>query len=515
METLKNILLVSGSPGAGSKITRQLTFGPGTEIKVIEITLPEVTAFLSTGCCDVVLIDLAGIVEAGAIAVQEIKRLSDGVPLIVISNSEPAQSSQLLALLGADDHLVDGTLESKSLTNIISLVVKCRSIRRVLEDSEQRYHGLLDLSPQPVFVHDESEWVFVNSPACKLLGADKPDEVLGKPVSEYLESADAQAQPSIGTTSVHRPNVRFDQRTLIKTDGSRVDVLIASKRCIVDGSPAVQLVVHDLVDPPPRLGEWTRYNKLTNLPDRIQFLDRLAGAIARAQRAGQLASVLLINLDNFSGVNAILGQMGGDDVLRKIAERLNQMTRKTDTVAHLNGDEFALVLEGLRHQRGALVFAERLLDGLTRPVEVNGRHVVVTASIGITVYPFDAADVDALWRSADVAMFHAKDSGRNNFKFFCAGLDARTRRDELRRSKIEQRTARLTRREREVMELLVTGKANQTIAYLLGTSTPTIETHRARIMEKMEAQSLLDLVRMAIEHIPLPVSFPEPHALDA
>lgn len=123
----------------------------------------------------------------------------------------------------------------------------------------------------------------------------------------------------------------------------------------------------------------------------------------------------------------------------------------------------------------------------------------MTASIGITVFPLDARDLDALLRNADVAMYYAKERGRNNYQFYSPELGAHTRRDELRRAEIEQRLARLTRREREVLDLLIAGKASKMIAYLLGTSSRTIDIHRARVMDKMQADSLPELVRMALE----------------
>lgn len=126
--------------------------------------------------------------------------------------------------------------------------------------------------------------------------------------------------------------------------------------------------------------------------------------------------------------------------------------------------------------------------------------MTLTASVGITLFPDDARDVDAMLRNADIAMYYAKERGRNNHQFYSAELETMTRRDELRRNEVAQRLARLTPREREVLDLLVEGKASKMIAYLLGTSTRTIDVHRARVMEKMEADSLADLVRAVLEH---------------
>ncbi|MBI3041572.1 MAG: diguanylate cyclase [Betaproteobacteria bacterium] len=248
-----------------------------------------------------------------------------------------------------------------------------------------------------------------------------------------------------------------------------------------------------------RLSRLARYDALTELLNRSQFRDRLGGAMARATRNKQLVGVMFLDLDRFQTVNATLGHGAGDFVLKQVAERLEQSVRKGDTVARLGGDEFSVILEGLGEKDGATVGAQRALESLSRPVLLNGEEIRLTVSIGITVFPLDAHDLDALLRNADVAMYYVKEHGRNNYRFYSPGLEANSRRDALRRGEIEQRLARLTPREREVLDLLIAGKASKMIAYLIGASCRTIEHHRARIMDKMQADSLPELVRMVLE----------------
>ena len=173
---------------------------------------------------------------------------------------------------------------------------------------------------------------------------------------------------------------------------------------------------------------------------------------------------------------------------------------KDNTVARIGGDEFAVVMEGWLEREQVTLLAQRQLECIAQPIRSSETDVTLTASIGISIYPDDARDIDALFRNADIAMYHAKERGRNNHQFYSAELETLTRRDELRRSEIAQRLMRLTPREREVLDLLVAGKASKMIAYLLGASTRTIDVHRARVMEKMEADSLADLVRSVLEH---------------
>ncbi len=248
------------------------------------------------------------------------------------------------------------------------------------------------------------------------------------------------------------------------------------------------------------LGHLAQYDILTELPNRSQFHDRLIGAMARSARHNQVVGIMLLNVDSFKAVNFKHGYDNGDIVLKQVAARLKQCTRKSDTVARLGGDEFAVILEGLTGKEGAVVPAQRALEVLSQPMLIDGVEITITATIGIALYPQDVPDLDGLLRTADAAMCDAKDHERNNFRFYSPELDFRTQRDALRHAEIEQKLARLTPREREVLNILISGKANKMIAYLLGASTRTIENHRAHIMEKMQANSLAELVRMVLDH---------------
>ncbi len=269
-----------------------------------------------------------------------------------------------------------------------------------------------------------------------------------------------------------------------------------SKRGKRTAPPAIGTKRNQLED---WLGHVAQIDPLTALPNRMQFLDRLGRAIARADRSKQLIGVMLLNLDRFKALNAKYGHLIADLVLKSTAERLTACTRKSDTVARLGGDEFAVILEGLTHADGATVATHRLLEALGRPLELEKHEVTVTATVGVALYPSDADNIDTLLQNADFAVFHAREYHRNTCQFYSPELRVRTRHREAWRAKIEKGLASLTPREREVKKILVAGNANKMIGYMLGTSMRTIENHRASIMKKMDAHSLPELVRMVIE----------------
>jgi diguanylate cyclase (GGDEF)-like protein len=169
-----------------------------------------------------------------------------------------------------------------------------------------------------------------------------------------------------------------------------------------------------------------QFDQLTGLPNRMLFRDRLDQAIKRARRSGGWASVLFVDLDNFSVVNDQLGHEVGDELLRRAAQRVSETVRAADTVAHLGGDEFAIVVEGTDDTTAAESVAEKAVTSLNEPYRIDGRDIQVSASIGVAVFPVDGEDADALLRDSALAMYAAKDMGRNGVQFYTTELRRRT-----------------------------------------------------------------------------------------
>ncbi len=160
------------------------------------------------------------------------------------------------------------------------------------------------------------------------------------------------------------------------------------------------------------------YDGLTGLPNRTLLEDRLSQAIASAQRHGKPFAVLFLDLDGFKAVNDRLGHDRGDEFLKEMALRLGRAIRYGDTVARLGGDEFVLLLVDLGGREDAKVAIERVLDAIRAPVAFDGLPVSVTATVGVALYPADDLDGDVLLRHADIAMYQAKESGRDRYLFF-------------------------------------------------------------------------------------------------
>jgi diguanylate cyclase (GGDEF)-like protein len=169
------------------------------------------------------------------------------------------------------------------------------------------------------------------------------------------------------------------------------------------------------------------HDALTGLPNRLLFLDRLEREIAHAERDGGIFAVLVVDLDRFKVINDTLGHGPGDELLIEIARRLSNAVRSADTVARTGGDEFLLLIKGIRAPADAALIASSIVSELDRPVSIGGVEVQTSASIGISVYPADGSDSDSLVAHADEAMYFAKRRGRNGFEFFTADMSVFSR----------------------------------------------------------------------------------------
>lgn len=166
------------------------------------------------------------------------------------------------------------------------------------------------------------------------------------------------------------------------------------------------------------------YDALTRLPNRVLLQDRLAQALAEAQRSGKTVAVLFLDVDRFKNINDSLGHSIGDALLVEMAQRLRATIREVDTVARHGGDEFVAVLRELRSADDALVIVRKLLAAIREPFQLDRHQLEVTSSIGISLYPEDGQDYETLLRNADAAMYAAKQSGRDAYSFFAPGMNA-------------------------------------------------------------------------------------------
>jgi diguanylate cyclase (GGDEF)-like protein len=175
-----------------------------------------------------------------------------------------------------------------------------------------------------------------------------------------------------------------------------------------------------------RVNHMAFHDELTSLPNRLMLSQRLDQALSRHRRAGSQLAILFLDLDRFKVINDSLGHETGDVLLRQVADRLRTQSREGDTVARMGGDEFVVLIENYGNMADISTRAQRLVEQLSAPYVLGSNDCRVTVSIGISVFPADGSDAPSLLQAADVAMYRAKDTGRDSYLFYSAAMNVHT-----------------------------------------------------------------------------------------
>ncbi len=165
------------------------------------------------------------------------------------------------------------------------------------------------------------------------------------------------------------------------------------------------------------------FDTLTHLPNRSLFFDRLEHSIVQSKRNNEKLAIVFLDLDRFKYINDTLGHAMGDQLLQDVAKRLSDCARKSDTIARLGGDEFILILPKISTSRGGAIVAQKILKSLTKPFFLSNAEYTIGASIGISLYPLNGVSAEELVKNADIAMYQAKQNGKNHYKFFTTEMN--------------------------------------------------------------------------------------------
>ncbi len=296
-----------------------------------------------------------------------------------------------------------------------------------LQTQNLRFDAALNNMPHGLAMFDaERRLVVANRRYAEIYGLGAEHIVAGTPLRRIIEARVASGI----CVQMTDGDVR-DRLAPITKPWTRIEELSDGRSIVVSGQPMPNggsVTTHEDITERRRaeaqVAHMATHDALTDLPNRVMLRDSLEQAIARVGR-GELVALHYIDLDHFKAVNDTLGHLVGDELLKQVAVRLRACVRETDTVARLGGDEFAVIQTALAEADDAALLAQRLRDSVKEPYSIDDHHVVIDTSIGVALSPDDGVSVEELLKSADLAAYAAKASGRGTFRFFEAEMDRR------------------------------------------------------------------------------------------
>jgi diguanylate cyclase (GGDEF)-like protein/PAS domain S-box-containing protein len=312
-----------------------------------------------------------------------------------------------------------------SVTAIGDLVSAALTDVTDLKRREQSFRLLFENNPMPMWVFDAQTRRFlnVNDAAVDHYGYSR-EQFLAMAMSDIWPRDELEAH----NDALGKVDEIYESRSWrhVKADGSEIDVLSFGRRVVFGERDAFLVALVDVTErrrAEARIAHMAHHDALTNLPNRLQFHDRLTNVLARKHAAGQALAVLCVDLDLFKNVNDSFGHPIGDRLLQLVSHRFTQCLRGNDLVARVGGDEFAVILDPVAGPAEAGQLAAQIIDVLSAPYDIDGIELVIGASIGVTLSPTDGVSADELIRNADMALYRAKAEQRGTHRFFEQEMD--------------------------------------------------------------------------------------------
>jgi diguanylate cyclase (GGDEF)-like protein/PAS domain S-box-containing protein len=370
--------------------------------------------------------------EHRAARAERTRKLLTGASSEVVSEKQLVRKSGTLVWVSVVTSLVrqdDG--EPLYFMSVVQDISARRATEQALRESEQKFRQLADNIPEIFWITDVRQRVLhYLSPGFETLTGKPLAEVLRRPRS-WLQIVHPEDRERVRLARKPLPHAEYDIEYRIVIAGGGVRWVHDQAFPVRDATGAVYRIAGIASDVTQRkeaeekLVYLAHYDGLTGLPNRVLFLDRLKQTLSHCARRGTLAAVMFVDLDRFKVVNDTLGHAMGDELLRQVGARLSVCVREGDTVARFSGDEFVLIVNDLHGPEDARHIAQKVLQAYVEPFRVSSHEIFVSTSIGISMFPSDSEDEQALLKNADSAMYRAKESGRNSFRFYTREMNAR------------------------------------------------------------------------------------------
>lgn len=388
--------------------------------------LEEGVALLKHEHFDVVLLDLSLPDAFGHDTFWRLHQQAPNLPIIVLTGIDDEDLAIKLAQAGAQDYLVKSDLNNGLLHRSIHYAIERKRVEEKLRLAATVFESTLE----GILITDaKTNIINVNQALCSITGYNTEEFIGSTPNLMKSERHShvffRQLWDILNKTGQWRGEI-WNRRKNGETFPAWVNISAVPDSVTTNTSHyvAVFTEITELKLSEERLNYLAHHDPLTGLPNRLLFHDRLEQAVLQAQRSKHMIAVMFLDLDRFKAINDTLGHVIGDELLVAVAERLRHCARETDTVARLGGDEFAVIITRIIHEEDVEQVAQKIIQTLSSVYSVGGYEVFITASIGINLYPGIDNDRMKLLENADVAMYHAKQFGRNNYKFYSTDMNA-------------------------------------------------------------------------------------------
>src|ERR1700737_1927019 len=427
------ILLIENDPDAANEIRAALAGASSSSFDVEWVRrLSDGLTRLSKRGIDAVLLALSLPDSQGIETFDKVFIAAPDVPILILGGNLTEALAKEAVQRGAQDYLLPSHLDY-SLPRALRNAIERKGVEDALYVEKERAVVTLNSIGDAVLCTDISGKVtYLNLVAEAMTGWHR-EEAIGQPLAEVFRIIDG---PSRKTARDPMEMAVEENRTvgltvnciLIRRDGFE-SAIEDSAAPIHDRSGRVigaVIVFHDVSAARAMSLEMTyaaQHDLVTNLPNRLLLNDRIAQAIALARRQHRPAAVIFLDLDRFKYINDPLGHATGDKLLQSVSKRLLACVRRSDTVSRQGGDEFVILLSEITYPEDAAASARKILRSLSAPHSIEGQDLHIDGSIGISVYPDDGEDSETLIKNADTAMYHVKETGRNNFQFFKADMN--------------------------------------------------------------------------------------------
>ncbi|MBE8718112.1 GGDEF domain-containing response regulator [Cellvibrio polysaccharolyticus] len=426
-----NVLFIEDSEEDAELTTTELIRGGFSPYAERVETRPGMLAALDKTTWDIILCDFRMPNFSAEDALMTLKASGQDIPFIITSGAVDAEDTVSLLKQGAHDFM-----NKEALARLVPAIEReireadVRRQRRLAEDKVRILSSAVQQSPVSVLITDPRGVIeYVNRKFEQITGYDAADAIGRDLGFTILEQGGTEAMRTLrehidaGTDwrgefcSIRRDGQVFWEYVTIsplRNDSADITHFIIIKEDITVRRNYEEQLLHQ-----------ARHDDLTGLANRVLMRERLHQALGKAGREGHQTAVICIDLDRFKNVNDTQGHASGDEVLKEAAARLSGCIYHRDTLARMGGDEFVIVIPKVTEKHNGTTIANRIIELFSRPFMVQGKEFAVTASIGIALFPQDGSTADVLQRNADLAMYQAKERGRNRYQYYSEEINIR------------------------------------------------------------------------------------------